>query len=54
VTTGRVVDLIAPDGTTRTRRVTGVDADSGALLVEDRPVLVGEIRHVRLADPAKV
>ncbi len=54
VTTGRVVDLIAPDGTTRARRVTGVDADSGALLVEDRPVLVGEIRHVRLADPAKV
>jgi BirA family transcriptional regulator, biotin operon repressor / biotin---[acetyl-CoA-carboxylase] ligase len=54
VTTGRDVDLIAPDGTTTTVRATGVDPHTGALLVEDRPVLVGEIRHVRLADPAAV
>jgi BirA family biotin operon repressor/biotin-[acetyl-CoA-carboxylase] ligase len=54
VTTGRDVDLIAPDGTTSTVRATGVDADTGALLVENRPVLVGEVRHVRLADPAAV
>ena len=54
VTTGRDVDLIAPDGTRRTVRATGVDGDTGALLVENRAVLVGEIRHVRLADPAAV
>ena len=59
VTTGRLVDLIAPDGTSATVRAAGVDPDSGALLVDDpvapdgvRPVLVGEIRHVRVAGPA--
>jgi BirA family biotin operon repressor/biotin-[acetyl-CoA-carboxylase] ligase len=58
VTTGRVVDLIAPDGSHSVVRATGVDPDSGALLVEDpeapgtpRPVVVGEISHVRLAEP---
>jgi BirA family transcriptional regulator, biotin operon repressor / biotin---[acetyl-CoA-carboxylase] ligase len=58
VTTGRVVDLGAPDGSHAVVRATGVDPDSGALLVEDpdapgttRPVLVGEISHVRLAEP---
>jgi BirA family biotin operon repressor/biotin-[acetyl-CoA-carboxylase] ligase len=58
VTTGRVVDLISPDGSHSVTRATGVDPDSGALLVEDpeapgtsRPVLVGEISHVRLAEP---
>ena len=40
-----------------TVRALGVDVASGALVVEDetapsgeRPVLVGEVRHVRLAD----
>ena len=58
VTTGRVVDLIAPDGSHSVARATGVDPESGALLVEDpetpgssRPVLVGEISHVRITDP---
>jgi BirA family biotin operon repressor/biotin-[acetyl-CoA-carboxylase] ligase len=53
VTTGREVDLIAPDGTRTSVRATGVDAGTGALLVENGPVLVGEVRHVRLA-PAPV
>ncbi len=60
VTTGRPVDLVAPDGTSVTVRAAGVDPDSGALLVDDpgvpggvRPVLVGEIRHVRVAGPAR-
>jgi BirA family transcriptional regulator, biotin operon repressor / biotin---[acetyl-CoA-carboxylase] ligase len=52
-TTGRDVDLIAPDGTRTTVRATGVDATTGALLADDRPVLVGEIRHVRIA-PAQI
>lgn len=58
VTTGRVVDLLAPDGRTTTVRAVGVDTDGGALLVDDpdlpggsRPVFVGEIEHVRLAEP---
>ena len=58
VTTGRMVDLIAPDGSQAVVRAIGVDPDSGALLVEDpeapgtaRSVLVGDISHVRLADP---
>ena len=55
-TTGRVVDLVAPDGGVVTSHAVGVDPASGALLlaVADRPgleraVMVGEIRHVRLA-----
>ena len=58
LTTGRDVDLIAPDGSVETVRALGVDAASGALVVEDgdasdgeRLVVVGEIRHVRLASP---
>jgi BirA family biotin operon repressor/biotin-[acetyl-CoA-carboxylase] ligase len=58
VTTDRVVDLFASDGSHSVVRAIGVDPDSGALLVEDpdspdtsRPVLVGEISHVRLAEP---
>ena len=60
VTTGRMVRL---EGTDRneTVRAIGVDADTGALVVEDaetdrreRHVVVGEIVHVRLADPATV
>jgi BirA family biotin operon repressor/biotin-[acetyl-CoA-carboxylase] ligase len=61
VTTGRDIDLIHPDGASSTVRATGVDPDSGALLVADdamptgrRAVVVGEIRHVRLAGPAGV
>lgn len=49
VTTGRDVDLIGPDGTRTTVRATGVDTTSGALLVGDRAVIVGEIEHVRMA-----
>lgn len=55
LTTGRQVDLIGPDGAVTTVRALGVDAATGALLVADRgmpggerPVVVGEIRHVRL------
>ena len=55
LTTGRDVDLVAPDGARTTVRAVGVDAHSGALVVEDlgttggeRHVLVGEIAHVRL------
>ena len=55
-TTGREIELTMPDGTSRRVMARGVDAESGALRVEDaaardgeRPVFVGEIRHVRLA-----
>ncbi len=55
LTTGRDVDLIAPDDAVTTVRALGVDGTTGALVVEDdgaasgrRQVLVGEIRHVRL------
>jgi BirA family transcriptional regulator, biotin operon repressor / biotin---[acetyl-CoA-carboxylase] ligase len=48
VTTGRDVDLIAPDGSRTTLPATGVDIETGALLTDDGPVLVGEIGHVRL------
>jgi BirA family biotin operon repressor/biotin-[acetyl-CoA-carboxylase] ligase len=58
VTTGRVVRLERPDAS-ETVRALGVDVASGALIVEDerqpageRPVLVGEVTHVRLAAPA--
>jgi BirA family biotin operon repressor/biotin-[acetyl-CoA-carboxylase] ligase len=58
VTTGRVIDLVAPDGTATTVRAVGVDTATGALLVVDpartdgvRSVMVGEIQHVRLAEP---
>jgi BirA family biotin operon repressor/biotin-[acetyl-CoA-carboxylase] ligase len=55
VTTGRSLDLVLPDGTVERVRGEGVDAETGALRVVDpgperneRAVLVGEIRHVRL------
>jgi BirA family biotin operon repressor/biotin-[acetyl-CoA-carboxylase] ligase len=54
LTTGRHVELVAPDGAVTTVRASGVDAATGALVVEDesvpsgeRQVVVGEIRHVR-------
>jgi BirA family biotin operon repressor/biotin-[acetyl-CoA-carboxylase] ligase len=59
LTTGRDVTLTDPDGSSRVVRALGVDAASGALVIEDatadggeRLVVVGEIRHVRLARPA--
>ena len=59
LTTGRVVRIDRPDGTAWTGPALGVDATSGALIVEDvdgpggaRQVLVGEVGHVRLATPA--
>jgi BirA family transcriptional regulator, biotin operon repressor / biotin---[acetyl-CoA-carboxylase] ligase len=58
LTTGRVVDLVAPDGSVATLSAIGVDVATGGLIVEDvtsghpeRTVTVGEIRHVRLARP---
>lgn len=58
VTTGREVDLVAPDETVQRVLARGVDGVSGALRISaptaddpdaERHVLVGEIRHVRLA-----
>jgi BirA family biotin operon repressor/biotin-[acetyl-CoA-carboxylase] ligase len=58
LTTGRQVELVGPDGAVTAVRALGVDAATGALLVEDhgmptgqRSVVVGEIRHVRLPAP---
>jgi BirA family biotin operon repressor/biotin-[acetyl-CoA-carboxylase] ligase len=55
VTTGRLIELIGPDGAATLTRAEGVDPATGALIVEDdaaagdrRAVVVGEIRHVRL------
>jgi BirA family biotin operon repressor/biotin-[acetyl-CoA-carboxylase] ligase len=57
VTTGRRIELVGPDGSIEHTMAVGVDAVSGALRVAvpsvddpnaERPVLVGEIRHVRL------
>jgi BirA family transcriptional regulator, biotin operon repressor / biotin---[acetyl-CoA-carboxylase] ligase len=59
LTTGRDVQVAGHDGSLETLRAVGVDASTGALLVADadgpggeRQVLVGEIVHIRLADPA--
>lgn len=58
VTTGRMVRLEAP-AVVETVRALGVDPSTGALIVADpsaangdRHVVVGEITHVRLAEPA--
>ena len=55
VTSGRSVELVAPDGAVTTVRALSVDSATGALVVEDdsvptgeRHVVVGEIRHVRV------
>ncbi len=57
VTTGRRIELIAPDGAVETALARGVDPASGALRIAapsaddpaaERSILVGEIRHVRL------
>jgi len=50
VTTGRTVRLERPDGA-ETVLATGVHPATGALIIGDRSVLVGEITHVRLSDP---
>jgi BirA family biotin operon repressor/biotin-[acetyl-CoA-carboxylase] ligase len=57
VTTGRTVRILTASGET-TVRATGVDPATGALLIVDagrtdgaRALLVGEVTHVRLADP---
>jgi BirA family biotin operon repressor/biotin-[acetyl-CoA-carboxylase] ligase len=57
LTTGRMVRLEAPTGDA-TLRALGVDASTGALIVADasapggeRHLVVGEITHVRLAEP---
>ena len=52
VTTDRDVDLVGADGSRTTVTATGVDVETGALLVDGRPVFVGEIAHVRLTDVA--
>lgn len=55
LTTGRDIELVAPDGAAATVPALGVDGTTGALIVADstaasgrRQVVVGEIRHVRL------
>lgn len=59
VTTGRDIELIGADGAGSSVRGAGVDPETGALVIEEpagrrRSVVVGEIRHVRLAAPAAV
>lgn len=59
LTSGRLVRLDRPDGSSEVVRAVGVDALTGALLVAgadaaERPVLAGEIRHLRLDDGAGV
>lgn len=54
ITTGRLIRIDMPDGTTEVARAVGVDGASGALLVEDeagdeRELLFGEVTQVRLA-----
>lgn len=55
VTTGRDIDLVRPDETVERVVARGVDPVTGALIVagqgspdDERSVVVGEIRHVRL------
>jgi BirA family transcriptional regulator, biotin operon repressor / biotin---[acetyl-CoA-carboxylase] ligase len=57
LTTGRTIRIDRPDGSSRVVRALGVDTTSGALIVEDtdaageRHIVVGEVGHVRVADP---
>jgi BirA family transcriptional regulator, biotin operon repressor / biotin---[acetyl-CoA-carboxylase] ligase len=60
VTTGRQIELVAADGAVTTVQGLGVDPLTGALSVADddatdgrRPIVVGEIRHVRLPAAAR-
>ena len=55
ITTDRDVELIGSNGVVSVSRATGVDTETGALIVEAEPgsrrsVFVGEIRHVRISD----
>ena len=59
VTTGRTITLETATGIERLRAL-GVDRETGALIVAshaastgERRVLVGEVRHVRLAEPLR-
>jgi BirA family biotin operon repressor/biotin-[acetyl-CoA-carboxylase] ligase len=58
LTNGRLVRLDLPGSPAEVVRAVGVDSLGGALLVEpveggtERPILAGEIRHLRLATPA--
>jgi len=60
LTNGRLVRLDLPGARFRTVTATGVDPETGALLIADaddgteRAVLVGEIRHLRLGDSGTV
>jgi BirA family biotin operon repressor/biotin-[acetyl-CoA-carboxylase] ligase len=58
ITTGRVVHIDMPDGSSQVVKAVGVDGATGALLVTDvdetaaaaeRELLAGEVTHVRLA-----
>jgi BirA family transcriptional regulator, biotin operon repressor / biotin---[acetyl-CoA-carboxylase] ligase len=58
ITTGRRIEIVRPDGAVETVTARGVDPVSGALRIAapsdddsdaERPVVVGEVRHVRLA-----
>ena len=56
VTTGRSIELVDHDGTIRHLMAVGVDPQTGALRIADstepageRSIVVGEIRHVRVA-----
>jgi BirA family biotin operon repressor/biotin-[acetyl-CoA-carboxylase] ligase len=52
-TTGHDVEIRLPDGSLLVQRAVGVDTGTGALVIDDggaeRHLLVGEIRHVRVA-----
>jgi BirA family transcriptional regulator, biotin operon repressor / biotin---[acetyl-CoA-carboxylase] ligase len=60
LTTGRTVRIERPDESAEVVVALGVDASTGALVVAgadggaERQVVVGEIVHVRLADPVEV
>jgi BirA family biotin operon repressor/biotin-[acetyl-CoA-carboxylase] ligase len=58
VTTGHVIELVRPDGTVETVLARGVDRVGGGLRIAtpsddnpdaERTILVGDIRHIRLA-----
>jgi hypothetical protein len=53
LTTGHLVDLELPDGTTERRRALGLDVASGALVVADDEAAGGE-RLVHVADVSRV
>ena len=59
VTTGRDIELSGPDGAVFQARATGVDVETGALVIEEslgrgRSVFVGDVRHARISDTTAV